>query len=139
MTDWQPLWATLIAGAAGESIIHETVMQNRFQYVPILQAMGAKIETMATAPVQNPDEVYNFNLNDSQPTDIRAIKILGPTEFHGGEFEIHDLRAGATTILAALAGRGTTTLSNLAQLDRGYEDFDKKLISLGAEIKRVVE
>ena len=139
MTDWQPLWATLIAQAEGESIIHETVMQNRFQYVETLQKMGAKIETLSFIPVKNPDKVYNFNLEDSTENDIRAIRIFGPCSFKGGSFTIHDLRAGATTILAALAGHGVTTLSNLEQLDRGYEKFDEKLRSLGAKIERVVE
>ncbi|MDR0463081.1 MAG: UDP-N-acetylglucosamine 1-carboxyvinyltransferase [Pseudomonadales bacterium] len=139
MTDWQPLWATLISQADGESIIHETVMQNRFQYVDVLREMGAHIEVIKEPQVQNPEDVYNFNLGDRSKDDIRAIKIFGPTKFHGGEFTIHDLRAGATTILAALSGKGKTILHNLEQLDRGYEKFDEKLISLGAKIERVVE
>jgi UDP-N-acetylglucosamine 1-carboxyvinyltransferase len=139
MTDWQPLFATLLSNIKGESIIHETVMQNRFQYVKTLQEMGAKIEILAMPKLQNPDEVYNFNLEDENENDVRAIKISGKAAFHGGEFTIHDLRAGATTILAALSGSGTTILHNLEQLDRGYEKFDKKLCSLGAKIERVLE
>ncbi len=136
MTDWQPLWATLVAHANGSSVIHETVMQNRFQYVDPLTKMGAKIEFFQPS-VRRPDEVYNFNLADDNTRALHAIKILGPTNFQGGEFEIHDLRAGATLILAALSGQGKTILHNLEQIDRGYEKLDTRLRQLGAKIERV--
>lgn len=136
MTDWQPLWATLICHAHGESIIHETVSQNRFQYVDTLRKMGAKIETF-DPQVENPDKVYNFNWEDVLPTDIRAIKIFGPTAFQGGEFVVHDLRAGATTLLAAISGKGTTILHNIEQIERGYEKIDEKLKLMGANIQRI--
>ncbi len=136
MTDWQPLWATLIAHAQGESLIHETVMQSRFQYVEPLQKMGAQIE-LFQPQVSNRDETYNFNLADERDDEKHALKIIGPTTFTGGEFEIHDLRAGATLILAALSGTGQTILHNLDQIDRGYEQFDARLCQLGAKIERV--
>lgn len=135
MTDWQPLWATLIAGAQGTSIIHETVMQNRFQYVADLAKMGAKIEKF-DPEVAHPDQVYNFDWQDHRESDIHAIKITGPTEFQGGEFEVHDLRAGATILLAAIGGHGTTILHHADQIDRGYEQIDQKLAALGAKIVR---
>lgn len=135
MTDWQPLWATLICHAHGESIIHETVSQNRFQYIDTLRKMGAKIETFRPE-VSNPDKVYNFDWADEKPTDIHAIKIFGPTQFTGGEFTVHDLRAGATTLLAAISGTGTTILKNIEQIDRGYEKIDEKLLLMGANIQR---
>lgn len=136
MTDWQPLWATLIAHAQGKSIIHETVMQNRFQYVDQLKKMGAKIKAFQPE-VTHPEKVYNFNWQDRKPTDIHAIEIDGPTKFRGGEFEVHDLRAGATILLAAISGTGKTVLTNVEQIDRGYENIDYKLKSLGAKIERV--
>ena len=135
MTDWQPLWATLIAHAQGKSIIHETVMQNRFQYIEQLIKMGADIKPFEPE-ISHPEKLYNFDWKDKQPTDIHAIEILGPTEFRGGEFEVHDLRAGATILLAAISGVGTTTLTNVDQIDRGYENIDWKLKSLGADIER---
>jgi UDP-N-acetylglucosamine 1-carboxyvinyltransferase len=135
MTDWQPLWATLIAHAHGKSIIHETVMQNRFQYVKQLKQMGADIRPIEIE-VDHPEKVYNFNWADRRETDIHAIEINGPTKFKGGEFEVHDLRAGATILLAAISGVGTTTLTNIHQIDRGYENIDDKLRSLGAKIQR---
>lgn len=136
MTDWQPLFATLLCTCHGESIIHETVMQSRFQYVEHLKAMGAKIEYF-NPEVKNPEKVYNFNWKDRRDEDLHAIKIYGPTDFKGGEFEIHDLRAGATIMLAAISAKGKTVLSNVEQVERGYQKIDEKLISLGAKIKRV--
>ncbi|MDO5561491.1 MAG: UDP-N-acetylglucosamine 1-carboxyvinyltransferase [bacterium] len=136
MTDWQPLWATLVAHAQGVSTIHETVMQSRFQYVEPLQQMGAQIELFAPK-VENPEEVYNFNLSDDKADALHALRITGPTQFKGGEFTIHDLRAGATLLLAALSGEGQTILHNLEQIDRGYEKLDSRLRQLGAKIERV--
>lgn len=135
MTDWQPLWATLISQANGTSIIHETVMQNRFQYMQNLIEMGAKIEPFMPE-IAHPDKLYNFDWQDRLPTDTHAIKITGPTKFKGGSFAVHDLRAGATILLAAISGTGVTELSNVEQIDRGYEEIDLKLRSLGAKIER---
>lgn len=135
MTDWQPLWATLICHAHGKSIIHETVMQNRFQYMDQLIQMGAKIKPFEPE-VMHPEKLYNFNWSDRSPSDIHAIEIDGPTSFKGGEFEVHDLRAGATIMLAAISGIGQTVLTNIDQIDRGYENIDYKLKSLGANIER---
>jgi len=135
MTDWQPLWATLISQAEGESIIHETVSQNRFQYIHDLNKMGAKIEPI-NIEVSHPEKIYNFNWEDRQKNDINAVKITGPTRFTGGEFEVCDLRAGATILLAAISGQGQTVLTNVHHIDRGYEEIDFKLRSLGASIER---
>jgi UDP-N-acetylglucosamine 1-carboxyvinyltransferase len=137
MTDWQPLFATLLCQCQGESIIHETVMQNRFQYVADLQAMGAKIEYFNPS-VKNPEEFYNFNWQDRSDNDRHAIRIIGPTNFAGGEFKIHDLRAGATILLAAIGAKGQTILHNIEQVERGYQKIDEKLILMGAKIERVI-
>jgi UDP-N-acetylglucosamine 1-carboxyvinyltransferase len=145
MTDWQPLWATLVchaeAGPKGKpavSIIHETIYESRFQYVKSLQAMGAKIEPFHPQ-VANPEETYNFNLTDANKDQPFAIKIYGPTQFKGGEFTIHDLREGATVLLAAMSGEGKTILHNIEQIDRGYEMLDERLRSMGALITRQTE
>lgn len=139
MTDWQPLWAALMCHAHGESIIHETVMQNRFQYVEVLQKMGATIEPVNLPPVDNPEQFYNFNWADAEDTDIRAIKITGPTQFKGGEFTVHDLRAGATILINAISGTGQTILHNVEQIERGYSKIDEKLVSMGADIQRMAQ
>ncbi len=135
MTDWQPLWATLVCHATGASVIHETVMQNRFQYVETLKQMGAKIEYF-NPEVKHPEDVYNFEWKDGTEADIHAIRIYGPTNFTGGEFTVHDLRAGATTMLAAISGSGTTILHNIEQVERGYQRIEEKLRLLGAKITR---
>lgn len=135
MTDWQPLFATLLCLSHGESIIHETVMQSRFQYVEHLQEMGAKIEFF-NPEINHPEKTYNFNWSDNRPEDYHAIKITGPCNFKGGKFEIHDLRAGATILLAAIAAQGETILSNIEQIERGYQSIEQKLISMGAHIER---
>lgn len=137
MTDWQPLWAVLMCHAHGASTIHETVMQNRFQYVDVLCAMGAKIDIIEPAVVGDPEDFYNFNWSDAQSTDVRAIRIQGPTEFRGGEFTAHDLRAGAITLIAAISASGQTILHGGEQIERGYSHIDSKLVSLGAKIQRM--
>lgn len=136
MTDWQPLFATLLCHCHGESVIHEAVMQNRFQYVADLQAMGAEI-TYFNPEIKDVEAVYNFNWQDRNEADRHAIRIFGPTDFQGGEFTIHDLRAGATILLAAISARGKTILHNIEHIDRGYQKIDEKLILLGATIERV--
>lgn len=136
MTDWQPLMATLLTQCSGTSVLHETVMSQRFQYVPALQDMGAHIEYLHI-PVVDPQTTYNFNLDETSQDTPHAISITGPTPLKAGTFEIQDLRQGATLILAAMIARGTTTLTNTTQVDRGYEDLDIRLRSMGAKIERV--
>lgn len=135
MTDWQPLWGVLMCVANGQSVIHETVSQSRFQYVEILEKMGAKFE-LFNPEIKNPEKVYNFNWQDRQKNEQHALRIFGPTQFLGGHFQIHDLRAGATTLIAAISAQGETILDNIKEIDRGYEKIDEKLISMGARIIR---
>jgi UDP-N-acetylglucosamine 1-carboxyvinyltransferase len=110
-------------------------MQNRFQYIDDLNQMGASIKPIKIE-VDNPSDFYNFNWQDKKDTDIHAVEIIGPANFVGGNFRVHDLRAGATILLAAISGTGTTVLENVGLIDRGYENIDKKLSSLGARIAR---
>lgn len=137
MTDWQPLWAVLMCHANGQSLIHETVMQNRFGYIEVLRAMGATIDVVQPTVQGDPEQLYNFNWRDGMADDIHAIKITGPTQFHGGECTAPDLRAGAIVLIAAISGVGETLLHNVAQIQRGYSQIDTKLISLGARIEKV--
>lgn len=137
MTDWQGPWAILMTTAKGISVIHETIYENRFSYVSELKKMGAKIE-LFNPQVENPDDFYNFNINDDNGY-FHAERIYGPVTLHNGVVEVSDLRAGATLVLAALAAKGESIIFGLDHLDRGYEQFDKRLKTLGADIKRVVE
>lgn len=136
MTDWQPLFATVLTQCEGTSILHETIMQNRFQYVDALQEMGATIEKFNPS-VANPDEVYNFNLEDDSADFFHAIKITGPSQLHAGRFRVHDLRHGATLILAALIANGMSLIAGVEHVDRGYEALAERLTSMGADITRV--
>lgn len=136
MTDWQAPWAVLMTQASGKSIIHERVYESRFNYVPELQKMGADI-TFFNPEVNNPQEVYEFNIEDDQPANKHAIEINGPTSLHNGILSITDLRAGATLVLAALAAEGESVILEVHHLDRGYEGFENRLNGLGADIIRV--
>lgn len=136
MTDWQPLFATVLTQCNGISILHETVHENRFQYVKELANMGAQIE-LFNPEVQNPEELYNFNLANDSPQNFHAIRVTGPTQLQAGKFEVHDLRHGATLILAALIAEGTSFISGVEHVDRGYEALAERLQSLGAAIERV--
>lgn len=138
MTDWQAPWAMLMTQARGTSLIHETVFENRFGYVKELRKMGAKIKLFAPQ-VENPEEVYNFDLSSGDTDTSHAIKITGPTKLHNAVVTMTDLRAGASLVIAALAAHGETVLHGIHLVDRGYEKFEDRLASLGADIRRVTE
>jgi len=136
MTDWQPLWAVLVTQTAGDSVIHEAVYPSRFQYIDHLKEMGVHIE-LFNPLVDQPDKVYNFNLSETGAGLFHAAKISGPASLKPGDFMVKDLRHGATLVLAALIAKGTSTIHNIEQIDRGYENLDGRLSSMGADIKRV--
>lgn len=138
MTDWQAPWAVFMTQAKGESIIHERVYESRFSYVEQLKKMGADIE-LFNPEVENPEEFYNFNIGDDKKSNKHAAKIIGPTKLHNGVVTITDLRAGATLVLAAIAATGESVILEIQHLDRGYEKFDYRLNSLGADIRRVTD
>lgn len=138
MTDWQGPWLILMTQGEGISTIHETVYENRFGYVGELRKMGAKIELFSPV-VRDPKEFYNFNFEDNKPEYKHAARIYGPVDFHNAAINISDLRAGATLVLAALAANGESVVFGVEHLDRGYEDFDRRIKKLGGNIKRVNE
>jgi UDP-N-acetylglucosamine 1-carboxyvinyltransferase len=113
-TDFQAPLAVLMTQADGESTIHETIYEDRLDYTRELCKMGAVIEVL----------------------DERRARVVGPTPLHGAAVDIPDLRAGATLILAALAAEGTSTISGVEHVDRGYEQIEAKLVALGAQIHR---
>jgi UDP-N-acetylglucosamine 1-carboxyvinyltransferase len=114
-TDLQAPLAVLMTQADGTSSIHETIYEDRLDYIVELCKMGATIEVL----------------------DERRARIGGPTPLHGREVEIADLRAGATLILAALAAHETSVISGVEHVDRGYEQIESKLVALGAQIHRI--
>jgi len=134
-TDWQPLWVAMMTQAKGVSIVHETVYESRFGYVESLKQMGAHIE-LFNPQVESPDEIYNFNLNDSKQGQFHAARITGPSQLIAGEFTVKDLRHGATLMVAGLIAKGVTNLHDPEnQIDRGYEKLDRRLCSMGARIE----
>lgn len=138
MTDWQAPWALFATIGGGVSTIHETIYESRFGYVSELRKMGARIDFF-NPKVTNPVKYYNFNWEDRNPQYFQAIKIYGPTVLHNAVVEVGDLRAGATLVLAALGASGQSVVLGIEHIDRGYENFEKQLVNLGANIKRVKE
>jgi len=116
-TDLQPPTSVLLTQADGTSRVHEAIFEDRLEWLAELRKMGAKVD-----------------LKGSQ----RAI-IHGPSELHGADVEISDLRAGASLILAALAADGTSSIRGAHHVRRGYENIERKFLDLGARIERVQE
>jgi UDP-N-acetylglucosamine 1-carboxyvinyltransferase len=114
-TDFQAPLSVLLTQADGVSTIHETIFEDRLDHTRELLKMGADIELL----------------------DERRARITGPTPLHGAEVGIADLRAGATLVLAALAASGTSVVSGIEHVDRGYEQIEAKLVALGARINRI--
>jgi len=136
-TDWQGAWAILMTQAKGESVIHETIYENRFGYVSELKKMGAKI-TFFEPESEDPASLYNFNY-DSSVQYTQAIRITGPQLLHNAVIKISDLRAGATVVIAAIIASGESIIYGVEHIDRGYEAFEDRLSQLGVDIKVVQE
>ncbi|MFH1073863.1 MAG: UDP-N-acetylglucosamine 1-carboxyvinyltransferase [Candidatus Firestonebacteria bacterium] len=113
-TDMQAQWMSLMAVASGTSVINETIWEKRFMHVPELNRMGANISTKGNTAI-----------------------VEGVKELSGAPVMVSDLRAGASLVLAGLRAKGTTEISRIYHLDRGYEKIEKKLEALGARIKRI--
>jgi UDP-N-acetylglucosamine 1-carboxyvinyltransferase len=114
-TDFQAPLSVLMTQAEGVSSIHETIFEDRLDHTRELVKMGAQIELV----------------------DERRARITGPSRLHGAEVGIADLRAGATLILAALIAEGTSVISGIEHVDRGYEQIEAKLVAVGARINRI--
>lgn len=136
MTDWQAPWTVLMTQAEGESLVHETVFENKLGYVTDLKKMGADA-VFFNPKVDDPSKVYNFNLDDDSPDYCHGVKIRGPRKLHNAVISMENIRAGAAVVLAALAAGGESVILEVHHLDRGYEKFEERLNSLGANIKRV--
>lgn len=115
-TDMQPQFMALSCVAKGTSVITETVFENRFVHTGDLIRMGADIKV------------------EGHSTIVKGVKKLSAAPVMAS-----DLRGGAALVLAGLVAEGTTELSRIYHLDRGYVKLEEKLTSLGADIKRVKE
>jgi UDP-N-acetylglucosamine 1-carboxyvinyltransferase len=112
-TDFQPILLAMLATADGTSIATENVFEGRFLYVGELRRMGADIRTEGHHAV------------------IRGVPRLSAAPVRA-----LDIRAGAAMVLAALAADGETQIDDVHHIDRGYEDLERKLRELGAEVRR---
>jgi UDP-N-acetylglucosamine 1-carboxyvinyltransferase len=136
MTDWQPLWTTMMTQAQGESHVIEAVHNNRLAFTQELNTMGAKIELYDPEP-ENPNEYYEFNWPE-RVQNPHAARIQGPTPLHGmPNLKVPDLRGGATLVMAAIIAEGESLIHGIDQIDRGYENFDERLRNLSAKIERI--
>ena len=115
-TDLQPQIGVCLALANGTSIIKESIWESRFQYTAELNKMGAQITDQGKSAI-----------------------FEGVKELYGAPIEATDLRAGAALIVAAIAAKGESTLTNLVHIDRGYENIEEKFRKIGANIQRVTD
>jgi UDP-N-acetylglucosamine 1-carboxyvinyltransferase len=116
-TDLQQIFCVLLSVASGTSMITETIFESRFRYVDEIRRMGAQVRLV----------------------DDRVAIIEGTDGLFSAPVTATDLRAGAALIVAGLMADGTTTISNIKFIERGYERIDEKLKELGADITRESE
>jgi len=135
MTDWQPNWTVLMTQSNGDCIIHEKVYENRFTYVTELKKLGASIDFVDPL-ISDPKDFYYFNYKETENYQ-QAITIHGGTILHGGALVTSDLRAGASLVASALIAKGESVIYGSSIIERGYEDFVKKVNSLGGDIKKI--
>ncbi len=114
-TDLQPQTSVLLTQIVGRSLVHDPLYEDRFLHLRELRKMGADIEI----------------------TDPHRALIFGKTKLTGNKIVASDIRTGGALIIAALIAEGSSQISNVYQIDRGYENFDEKLRKLGANIKRI--
>ena len=112
-TDMQSVFIAMLSMAKGTSVVVENIFENRYRFVNELKRMGAKI-----------------NIED------RIAIIKGVRKLNGATVEATDLRGGAAVVIAGLAAKGKTTVNNIEYILRGYENLDKKLNKLGANIQQ---
>jgi UDP-N-acetylglucosamine 1-carboxyvinyltransferase len=100
--------------ANGESVIRETIFENRFMHVPELARLGAEISVSGG-----------------------EARVRGVDRLEGAQVMATDLRASVSLVIAALAARGETVVNRVYHLDRGFERLEEKLSACGAQIRRI--
>ncbi len=113
-TDMQSQMTSLMSKACGTSMVIETIFENRFMHVSELKRMGANIKV-----------------------EGRSAIIEGCERLTGAQVKATDLRAGAALVVAGLAAEGTTEITDIEHIERGYMNIHEKLASLGANIKKL--
>lgn len=114
-TDIQAPFTALCCTAEGTSVFVETIFENRFRHIPELVRLGASVKT-----------------------EGRVCVVQGVKKLSGAKVQAAELRGGAALVIAALAADGTSEISGLHYIDRGYESIEDSLRSIGADIKRIM-
>ena len=128
MTDWQQPMVVALTQAEGRSIIHETVYENRFGFTDALVQMGANIEVYKEGIASITRRVPR------RPLEQAAV-IAGPTPLRGANIRVPDLRGGFCHVIAAVTAQGTSEVSNIGIISRGYEHLLQKLDGLGVSFE----
>jgi UDP-N-acetylglucosamine 1-carboxyvinyltransferase len=113
-TDLQAQFMALMTAAEGESVIRETIFENRFMHVPELQRLGADIRVHGG-----------------------EARVSGVEQLHGAQVMATDLRASVSLVIAGLAAKGETVVNRVYHLDRGFERLEEKLGRCGARVRRI--
>ncbi len=116
-TDLISIAITVATQASGSIMFHDWMFSGRMYFTDKLVGMGARIILC----------------------DPYRCLVQGPNQLYGENLESPDIRAGMSLLLAALAAKGKSTVRNIGQIERGYQDVDKKLLALGAKLERVRE
>ena len=116
-TDLLSILLVTATQAAGTCLVHEKMFESRLFFVDKLISMGASIVLC----------------------DPHRAVIAGPSKLYGAAISSPDIRAGMALLIAALAAEGRSVIYNIEQIDRGYQEIDKRLIKLGANIQRIVD
>jgi UDP-N-acetylglucosamine 1-carboxyvinyltransferase len=130
MTDWQTPLMVLFTQAEGMSVLHETVYEDRFVYVPALQAMGGEIELFSSC-LGGPACRFHDTSN------LHSAVVRGVSKLRGAEVDIPDVRAGFSSVIAAAAAQGRSTLRGVHHLERGYHRPAEQLRSLGMDLTTI--
>jgi UDP-N-acetylglucosamine 1-carboxyvinyltransferase len=113
-TDLQAQFMALMTLADGESVVRETIFENRFMHVPELARLGADISVSGG-----------------------EARVTGVAQLTGAQVMATDLRASVSLVIAALAAQGETVVDRVYHLDRGFERLEEKLSACGADVRRI--
>lgn len=127
-TDWQQPFLVVLTQAVGTSVVHETVMEERFGYTKALVTMGADVTLFENCLGEIPCRFRDKNYKHS------AV-VNGPTPLVAQPLVVTDIRAGLAYVVAALVAKGTSEITGIDHLERGYEDLLGKLKSVGADVQ----
>jgi len=128
MTDWQTPLMVLFTQCEGMSVLHETVYEDRFVYVPALKQMGCEIELFSTC-------LGGSACRFHEKSYLHSAVVRGVSKLTGAEVDIPDVRAGFSSVIAAAAAEGPSLLHGVHHLERGYHRPAEQLRSLGLDLR----